>query len=311
MTLAVFRGRTYSLCGSMVRLPRREAAVRRIHVWRVLVLAVVAAIVLGVRPAAAQDVAGLTFDVRVTTGDSSAGTHQTGKGWIAGKRTRLDLVGGLPNAPVPGGGGQNVSIIVEDSIGTSVVALVMHDEKKFMYPSRMMASLKEMMASMPEAPKMKFTVSNLVVDSLGAGDTISGFATKRYKIGADISMAMEMMGEAMNQTMHVESEGDYAEELADFSDPLGETRGFRAITAGMPWMDSTAAAEMEKLVRATPRGLALRSVDRVTGVTEGDMEIPATTTILSNVRRETFSPSVFAMPEGYTEMAMPTMPPVN
>jgi hypothetical protein len=285
--------------------------VRRIHVGRGLVLAAVAAIVLGVRPAAAQDVAGLTFDVRVTTGDSTAGTHQTGKGWIAGKRTRLDLAGGMPNAPVPGGGGQNVSIIVEDSSGTSVIALVMHDEKKVMYPSRMMASLKEMMASMPDMPKMTFTVSNLVVDSLGAGDTISGFATKRYKITADISMAMEMMGESMDQTMHIESEGDYAEELANFSDPLGETRGFRAVAAGMPWMDSTATAEMEKLVRAAPRGLALRSVDRVSGVTEGDMTIPATTTVLSNIRRATFSSAVFAIPEGYTEMEMPMMPPEN
>lgn len=273
-------------------------------------MAAVAAIVLGVRPAAAQDVAGLTFDVKVTTGDSAAGTHQTGKGWIAGKRTRLDLVGGVPSALIPGGG-QNVSIIAEDSSGTSVMALVMHDEKKFMYPSRMMASLKELMAAMPEMPKVTFTVSNLIVDSLGAGDTISGFATKRYRISADISMAMDMMGESMDQTMHVESEGDYAEELADFSDPLSDTRGFRAMTTGLPWMDTTASAELQKLELATPRGLALRSVDRVTGVTEGDMTIPATTTILSNIKRATFSPTVFAIPEGYTEMEMPMMPPVN
>lgn len=284
---------------------------RRIHVWRGLVLAAFAASVLEVRPAAAQEVAGLTFDVRVTTGDSAAGTHQTGKGWIAGKNTRLDLAGGMLNPPMPGGGGQNMSIIVQDSSGTSVVALVMHDEKKVLYPSRMMAGLKEMMASLPEQPKMTFTVSNIVVDSLGAGETVSGFATKRYKISADISMAMDMMGESMNQTMHVESEGDYAEELSDFTDPMKDTRGFRAMTSGMPWMDTTSAAELEKLERATPRGLPLRSVDRVTGVTEGDMPVPATITTLTNIKRETFSSSIFAIPEGYTEMEMPMMPPMN
>lgn len=284
---------------------------RRIHVWRGLVLAAFAAVVLGVRPAAAQDVAGLTFDVRVTTGDSAAGTQQTGKGWIAGNRTRLDLAGGMPSAPLPGGGGQNVSIIMQDSSGTSVLALVMHDEKKFMYPSRMMAELKEMMASLPDQPKMTFTVSNIVVDSLGAGETVSGFTTKRFKISADISMAMAVMGESMNQTMHVESEGDYAEELADFADPLRDTRGFRVMTSGMPWMDTTSAAELQKLERATPRGLALRHVDRVTGVTEGDMAIPTTTTTLSNIKREMIHPSVFAIPEGYAEMEMPMMPPMN
>ena len=276
-----------------------------------MVVAAFAAVVPGVRPAGAQDLAGLTFDVRVTTGDSTAGTHQTGRGWIAGKNTRLDLAGGMPNAPVPGGGGQNVSIIVLDSSGTSLVALLMHDEKKVMYPGRMMAELKEMMASFPEQPKMKFTVSNIVVDSLGAGETVSGFATKRYKISADISLAMDIMGESMNQTMHVESEGDYAEELSDFTDPMKDTRGFRAMTSGMPWMDTTSAAELEKLERVTPRGLPLRHVDRVTGVTEGDMAIPATTSTLSNIKREMIPPSVFAIPEGYTEMEMPAMPPMN
>ena len=283
---------------------------RRIHVWSGLVVAAFAAIVSGVKPAGAQDVAGLTFDVRVTTGDSAAGTHQTGRGWIAGKNTRLDLAGGMPNAPMPGGG-QNVSIIVQDSSGTSLVALVMHDETKVMYPGRMMVELKEMMASFPEQPKLKFTVSNIVVDSLGAGETVSGFATKRYKISADISLAMDIMGESMNQTMHVESEGDYAEELSDFTDPMKDTRGFRAMTSGMPWMDTASAAELEKLERVTPRGLPLRSVDRVTGVTEGDMQIPPTTTMLSNIKRETLSTSVFAIPEGYTEMEMPMVPPLN
>ena len=263
-------------------------------------------------PLSAQDVSGLTFDVRVVTGDSSAGTHQTGKGWIAGKRTRLDLAGGLPNQAMPGMGGQNVSIIIdEDSTGAAVIALLMHDDKKFMYPSRMMEQVKEMMASMAAEAKMTFSVSNVVVDTLGAGETVSGFATKRYKVSADIRMTMELMGESMDQSMHVESEGDFSEELGDFADPLRDTRGFKAMTAGMPFMDSTANAEMEKLLRAAPRGLALRQVDRVTGVTEGDMAPPTTTTTLSNIKRASFSPSVFDMPEGYTELEIPMMPEMN
>lgn len=276
-------------------------------------MAASAAIVLGVRPAAAQDVAGLTFDVRVTTGDSAAGTHQLGRGWIAGQKTRLDLRSGagVPMPAMPGMGVENVSIIVQDSSDTALVTLVMHDQKTFMYPSKMMAQLQEMMASLVDKPKMTFTVTNIVVDSLGAGETVSGFATKRYKVSADISMGMEVMGETMNQTMHVESEGDYAEELSDFLDPLRGTRGFKAMTDGMPWMDSTAAAELQKLERVTPRGLALRHVDSVTGVTEGDLAIPTTITTLSNIKREAISPSVFAIPEGYTEMQMPVSPPMN
>ena len=271
------------------------------------------AVVVGVRPAAAQDVAGLTFDVSVTTGDSAAGTHQTGRGWIAGKMSRLDLRGerGMLGPPMLGTTGENVSIIVQDSGDSSMVTLLMHEQKTYMQPSKMMAQLQEMMASLVEKPKMTFIVSNIVVDSLGAGETVSGFTTKRYKVSADISMAIELMGESTSQTMHVESEGDYAEELSDFADPLGDTRGFKAMTDGMPWMDSTAAAELRKLERATPRGLALRHVDRVTGVTEGDMPIPTTTTRLSNIKRESIPSSIFAIPEGYTEMQMPMMPPLN
>lgn len=265
------------------------------------------------RPSGAQEVAGLAFDVSVVTGDSAAGPGQTGRGWIAGKRTRLDLRGGMPGAGMPGMGGDNVSIIVHDSAGAPTVAMVMHDTRKFMYPSRMMEQLKEMMAAMTEKPVMTFSVSNIVVDTLGAGETISGFATKRYRISADIGMSIEMMGEHVTESMHMESEGDFAEELSEYSDPLRDTRGFKSLTSGMPWADSATTAEMEKLARAAPRGLALRQVDRVTGATEGGEQPPTTITRLSNIRRENVPLAMFAIPEGYTEMEMPMMggPEVN
>ena len=278
-----------------------------------MVVAAGAAMLFGVRPAAAQDVPGVTFDVRVTTGDSAAGTHQVGRGWIAGKNTRIDMRGGaaMPMPAMAGMGGENVSIIVRDSSDTTVITLLMHDQKTFMQPGKMMAQLQEMMAALVEKPKMTMTVSNVVLDSLGAGETISGFATKRVKISADITMTIEMMGESTNETMHMESEGDYAEELSDFADPLRDTRGLGALAAGIPWMDSTATAELRKLERVAPRGLALRSVDSVTGVTQGDMPIQTTVTTLSNVKREAVSLTIFAIPEGYTEMQMPMMPPMN
>lgn len=286
---------------------------RRFLEWRRLaaVASLAGALVAG--PSEAQEAAGIAFDVSVATGDSAAGTHQTGRGWIAGKRTRLDLRGGMPGTALPGMGGDNVSIIVHDSADAPTIALVMHDTKKFMYPSRMVEQLKEMMEALTEKPVMTFSVTNITVDTLGPGETISGFATKRYKISADIAMAIEIMGESVSESMHVESEGDYAEELSEYSDPLRDTRGFKAMTSGMPWSDSASMAEMEKLVRAAPRGLALRQVDRVTGATEGGGPTPITTTRLSNIRRESVPLAMFAIPEGYTEMEMPMMggPEVN
>lgn len=264
------------------------------------------------RPAGAQEAPGLAFDVSVVSGDSAA-PAQTGRGWIAGKRTRLDLKGGMPGGAMPGAGGDNVSIIVLDSGGVPTVAMVMHDTKKVLYPDRMMERLRAMMEAMPEKPKMNFSVSNIVVDTLGAGETISGFATKRYRLSADIAMSIQLMGELTNETMRMESEGDFAEELSEFSDPLQDTRGFKSLTSGMPWADSASAAEMEKLARAVPRGLALRQVDRVTGVTQGGEPVQTTRTRFSNVRRENVSLALFAVPEGYTEMEMPLMdgPDVN
>jgi hypothetical protein len=287
--------------------------VRRFLDWRRLAAVASLAGALVAQPSEAQEAAGLTFEVSVNTGDSTAGTHQTGRGWIAGKRTRLDLRGGMPGTAMPGMGGDNVSIIVHDSSDAPTVTLVMHDTKKFMYPSRMMERLKEMMEAMPEQPAMTFSVTNIVVDTLGAGEMISGFATKRYKVSADIAMAIEMLGQSVNESMHVESEGDYAEELSDYSDPLRDTRGVKALMSGMPWADSASTAEMEKLVRAVPRGLALRQVDRVTGVTEGGEPVQTTTTRLSNIKRESVPLAMFALPEGYTEMEMPMMggPEVN
>jgi hypothetical protein len=219
----------------------------------------------------------------------------------------------MPGAGMPGMGGDNISIIVHDSSDTPTVALVMHDTKKVMYPSRMMEQLKEMMEAMPDQPAMTFSVTNIVVDTLGAGETISGFATKRYRVSADIAMAIEMMGESVNESMHLESEGDYAEELSDYSDPLRDTRGAKALISGMPWADSASTAEMEKLARAVPRGLALRQVDRVTEVTEAGEPVQTTTTRLSNIKRENVPLATFAIPEGYTETEIPMVggPEVN
>lgn len=286
---------------------------RRFPGWRRLAALALIACVLAARPSGAQEAAGLAFDLSVVTGDSAAAPAQTGRGWIAGKRTRLDLRGGMPGTAIPGAGGENVSIIVLDSSDSPTVALIMHDTKKFLYPGRMMEQLKEMMEAMPEKPKMNFSVTNIVVDTLGAGETISGFATRRYKVSADIAMSLEMMGELTNETMHMESEGDFAEELSEYTDPLQDTRGFKSLTSGMPWADSASTAEMEKLARAVPRGFALRQVDRVTGVTEGGEPVQTTRTWFSNVRREMVPLALFAIPEGYTEMEMPMMggPDVN
>lgn len=268
-------------------------------------------LILATAPAAAQDVAGLTFDVSVTTGDSAAGMMQTGSGWIAGNRSRMDLRGPNSAQGMPGILGQNISLLVTDSAGVPIIALVDHDSKKVMYPSKMMEQVREMMASLLEQPRMTFKVSNVTVDSLGPGETISGFATKRFRLKADISMAMEMMGEEMEQTMHLETEGDYAEELSEFMDPLQGSRMFQTFTSEMPFMDSSATAELGKLVQAIPRGLPLRQVDRMSGIMEGGEQLQGAVTALTNIKRATFPVTVFSIPEGYTEMEMPTMPPMN
>lgn len=283
----------------------RETAVRKLLEWRGLGAVVCLVGALAASPAAAQEADGLTFDVSVLTGDSGRSKHQAGRGWIAGKRTRLDFSGGVPGTATDGLDGDSVSMIVGDSAGASQVALVMHESKKVAYPGRMMEQLKEMMETMEEKPKMTFSVSNVVVDTLGAGETISGFATRRFRLTADIAMAIEMMGESATESMHIETEGDYAEKLSEFSDPLRDTRGVTSMVRAMPWVDSSSIAEMEKLTRAGPRGLALRQVDRVTGVTEGGDPVQTITTRLSNIKRERIPLSVFAIPADYTEMETP------
>jgi len=284
----------------------------RSRTWWLLAAAQCVLLALCPIPAFAQDVSGLTFDVTITTGDSAAATVQSGSGWIAGKSSRLDLRGPANVAQaMPGMPGQNMSIIVRDSSGAPVMAMVDHDAKKVMYPAKMTAMLQEMMASLPERPKVGFSVTNIVVDTLGAGETISGFATKRFRLSADLSVSMEMMGESMDQTIHVVSEGDYAEELAGYIDPLQTTRSLEAMTSGMPGMDSSAVAELGKLAAARPRGLPLRQSDQMTGASEGGMPMPATVTALSNIKRAEFSLTVFSIPDGYTEMEMPQIPGLN
>ena len=270
-------------------------------------------VIMGVATApGAQETPGLAFDVTVTTGDSGSRVVQTGRGWITGQRSRIDLKGpGNPTSTIPGMSGSNVSFIVHDSADAEAVFLMLdHDNKQFAYPGKMMEELRQMMAALQVKPRFSVTVSNIKVDTLGAGETISGFATKRYRVSADVSMSLELMGESTGETMHVVSEGDYAEELTGFVDPLQSSRTLEALSSGMPGMDSSANAELRKLEAARPRGLPLRQTDRVTGVTENGSVPEVTVTAISNIRREPVAAAIFAIPEGYKELVMP-MAPLN
>lgn len=260
---------------------------------------------------AAQETSGLTFDVRVTSGESeTSAAAQTGRGWIAGKRSRIDLRGpSIPHA-LPGMSGSDVTFIVHDSAGASTVAVLDHEKKEFAYPAKMVDAIRRMMDALPDKPRFSFKVTNVKVDSLGAGETISGFVTKRFRLSADLTMSVEMLGESVSEAMQVVSEGDYAEELSEYIDPLQSSRLMDMLALGMPGIDSLGNAELQKLVVARPRGLPLRQTDRVTGVTESGSAPPVIVTAISNIKREAISLAIFAIPPGYTQAEL-AFPPAN
>lgn len=258
-------------------------------------------------PIAAQTSAGVTFDMTFTTSDSGNAplSEQRGRGWMTRDRARIDMSG----APMLGRGTDtgSVSIIVEaGASGARSTAILNHAERQIVRPERMMEEMNQMMQALPVMPQMNLEVKRFVVDTLGAGETIDGFATTRYRVRMELAMRVAVMGESQEMSMAVDETGDYITEFRDFVDAMQDVAPMRSLTQ-MFGSSPELNAQLERIVAQTPKGLQARADARMTmsNFLLGGEHVVVHSVRMSSIRRAEIPNSVFAIPAGYTELEMP------
>jgi len=264
--------------------------------------------------ARAQTHPGLAFDETVhstrglnSSSDSSPSSvlhFTTSRGNV-----RIDVEGALPEAgSLPTGNGRSVMLLT-DSGATITFINVAQKQYMSIKPGAMMEGVKKMMEAMGGKIVIDTAGTRLALDSLGPGPVIEGHPTMHYRLKTSLRMTMAMMGDS--QTMEQEAVEDiYAgTDLADLTD-LSLSMNRLADIGQMVGLAPDFMERAKALQKKIP-GLPVRvtKVQRVTA--QGRTRSTTEDITVSNVRRLQVPDSVFAIPAGYTPIAMPNMPSVE
>jgi hypothetical protein len=197
-------------------------------------------------------------------------------------------------------------LLLTDSGAT--ITFINVEQKQYMSvkPNAMMEGVKKMMEAMGGTIVIDTGATKLALDSLGAGPVITGHPTLHYRLTTSLRMTMAMMGDS--HTMEQQSVEDIysATDLMDLTDlnvsmnrlaDIGQTVGLAP-----DFMDRAKA--LQKKIR----GLPIRVTKVQTVKTEGRTRTVNEDIVVSNIKRVEVPDSAFAIPAGYTPIAMPKLP---
>jgi hypothetical protein len=262
----------------------------------------------------AQTHPGLTFDETVHSGralntpnDSSVTSvmhFTTSRGNV-----RIDVVGPMPEAgSLPTGNGRSVMLLTDSG---ATITFINVDQKQYMTinPVGMMEGVKKMMEAMGGKIVIDTAATNLALDSLGAGPVVTGHPTLHYRLTTSLRMTLAMMGNS--QTMELQSVDDiYAAtdfgELSDLNVSMNRLANIGQTVGLAPDFMERAKALQKKI-----HGLPIRLTKVQTVKTDGRTRTMSEDIVVSNIKHVDVPDSAFAIPDGYTPVAMTKVPAVD
>jgi len=222
---------------------------------------------------------------------------------------RVDIDGQLPGAANLAGGKRRSVMILTDS-GARVI-LLNEDEKQYisLNPVTMMEGMKKMLESMGGQVIIDTARTKLRLDSVGDGPVVDGHPTLRYHLLTSLHMSMSMMG----NTSELEQESvDDILAAADITDLADVTASMaRLMDMGQAMGMAPDFTERAKALQRRIRGLPLRVTKVQTITANGRTRTSSQDIVISNVKRVAVPSSAFAIPAGYTPVAVPKPPTVN
>ena len=246
---------------------------------------------------------GLSYDLLTSgTGLGRGGAGETltfmaAHGQFADGKSRLDITESLsPGGPM----GPGTYMIMNTTKGTMTMVDPAKRQYVEMNPGEMAKSAAGLQQAMGGMMKQELSGVRVNLEELGAGETIEGYATLKYRLSQDYTMKTSMMGRTTEMVQHSTTDLWVAPKLDGIMNPMARPAA-SAATGPM----AALTAEVTKAYAKMRPGVMLKSITTSETTTSGRSNKSTMTMTLSNVKRTSISPSVFEVPSGYTKMASP------
>lgn len=277
------------------------AASARRRVLVVLGTALAVGAAAAARPLAFVD--GVTFSYKVSSsrkdqkGAPSASYVSTVR--LAGGNMRMDYTDGVN----PMAGKDGYMVIRGDD---ERLAIVNAKEKQVMILDA--AALGTGMGAMLNNPMLKlaFKDQSFSYEDLGAGETILGNRTHKYRLKQKYTLEMRVMGMRRSTTDETVTDQWIATSLKGI-DERAMKRWAKSFGSGVKVTNPELAAQMEKFLRDSKGGLALKSVVVSTRNDGKKTETDTTTMEVVDLKPASMDASIFTWPESYAVVDMGQM----
>lgn len=244
----------------------------------------------------------LSYDMSTTaTGPDRSGNATTrnmmiAHGQFAAGNSRIDVT----ESPMQGGMmGAGTYMITSSGKGTVTSV----DPAKHQYTVINIAELgktaTDLQAAMGGIAKMEVADVKVALEDLGAGEPLDGYATYKYRLTESYTMNMSVMGRTVSTPSQSSTEIWLAPALDGLMDP--SSRPPTAVATGpMAELTRQLMAEYGKM----KKGLMLKRITTSEGGSGSHKHTTTITTLITNVKKASISPSVFEVPAGYTKVGL-------
>jgi hypothetical protein len=253
-------------------------------------LALIAAV-----PAVPSVAPGYRFTYKVTS-DQRGAQPQTAVSQVAGGKLRMDWTQGGMSAEMRG------AYMVMDAEAGRMLMVNPKDKQVIVMDAETMGGMAQLAGGMV---RMELQDPTLDVEDLGAGGTILGHATRRYKVTQTFTMKMTMMGRtsttpttSVQEVWITRDVLGYDKAFEQWGDRFGKGFGtFGGAVQGDGWKQL-----MELSRQKWPKGFPLKTVTTSTSADPRDPSKTTTSTTTMEITewaKADIDASVFAIPAGY------------
>lgn len=251
--------------------------------------------------AAAQYTAMLATSMRTSKGPAGA-TDGVMTIRVQGDRARVDYAFGTPGLP-------SGTYVLFD-VGRMGTTLVVPAQKAFIVIDSSLAG--GMLQQANEMLKPRYSAVTGHRDSLGAGETILGFASHKFRMGMGMTMYVGADDFAVSIRSESEVEMHVSETIGALAPGFG---GLGRVSGGGSTADNFANGlgglfGGDSVVRraaasmAPPRGFPVVQISTQRTIMRGDTTTTTTSMRLTSFERTSVSPDVFSVPVGFTQTDM-------
>ncbi|MDQ2668004.1 MAG: DUF4412 domain-containing protein [Gemmatimonadota bacterium] len=256
--------------------------------------------------ASALGAQGLSYDIRSTitnvdprSGVAATRTSMAAHGQFARGMSRLDITESM--SPAGSMMGAGTYIITKPAKGTTTIVDPAAREYTEVNPAELAKTVAGLQQALGGLSKTEVSDITVTMEDLGAGESIEGYATVKYRLTQGHTMTMSTMGMRRSTTSRSTTEFWVAPQLDGAMNPTARPVAGNAPTG--PTAELT--ARLAQAYSKVRKGIILKSIANVESSAGGKSNTGTMTMTVTNVKRAAIDPAVFDVPSGYAKAASP------